>query len=249
MTDEWINWIDDLHEDYFRKTEEKEDIFLKGDNAIKDFCKVMTRIPGYNPYEYQLNLMNVVIDSLIPTFYWYIWQDHKKVILRRYGKKRIEQIYSSCASRRDGKSTFFQMVCVGLALCVPRRVNEYRYGIGLFSINLQGSKKMIEDIYNMLKLVSYPDVTIEKTKTNIRVYHKDGMNEILGFQTGEVSFIWWVDFFFHLIGSILNQCDEKSGLLLQIYLHLNIFINWNQSSLGITQIQCTTFLNQIWENV
>ena len=183
-------WVKDFHASFFIKKVEKEDIFSKGDNTIKEFCKVITRIPGFSPYEYQLNLMSIVLEMIIPTFYWYMWQDYKSIVLKRYNQKSIPQICSSCAARRDGKSTFFQMVCIGLALCVPRRQNEYRYGVGLVSINLNGSIKMIQDIYDMMLLLNYPGVKIVHTATKIIVKHSDGINAILGFQTGEVSLIY-----------------------------------------------------------
>lgn len=191
-----FNWSEGFLQEYFDEENsfydlphenEGDSIFKQGDDAMREFCRVLTEIPGYDPFEYQLTLMNIIVELAIPTFYWNVWKDHKQAVLERYGVNRIPTITSSCASRRDGKSTFFQMVVAALLLCSPPR-KDYTYGIGLVSINLAGSKKMIEDIGNMLKTINYPGVKIDVTATRIEVTHPcGGVNRAFGFQTGNVS--------------------------------------------------------------
>ena len=196
-----FDWSENFLHEFFEEDsiygdDGEHSIFKQGDAAMREFCRILTEIPGFDPFEYQLTLMNIIVELAIPTFYWNVWKDHKQAALERYGLSRTPTITSSCASRRDGKSTFFQMVVCALLLCSPPR-KDYTYGIGLVSINLAGSKKMIEDIGNMLRAINYPGVRINVTATRIEVIHPcGGMNRAFGFQTGNVSLL----------------CDEVVGL-------------------------------------
>lgn len=193
-----FRWSKKFVSEYFRETQKKtQDVYHVGDVAIRLFAMLLVTIPRLDPMEYQLSLMNVIIELAIPTFYYYIWTNMKASILKRYSVSSLPIITSSQAPRRDGKSTFYQMVVCALLLCAPVR-KDYVYGIGLVSINLEGSKKMIDDIYRMLQSINWPGVEIYATKTKIEVRHKDGINRVYGFQTGNVSEVYSgiISFFF-----------------------------------------------------
>lgn len=186
MTD--FSWIEKLNDDFYDVSETSDDMYAVGDAAFEEFCTALTKFPNYNPFEYQLSLMNLILPAAIATYYFYIWNDYQNTILKRFGLLSIPSLMTSCASRQDGKSTTFQILTAALLLTVPRRTKSYRFGVGIVSNNFIGSKKMINDVYNLLNSVKdqYPNVKIQKNATDILVYHKDGMNQVRGFQTGEV---------------------------------------------------------------
>jgi hypothetical protein len=100
-------------------------------------------------------------------------------------------IASTGAPRRAGKSTLLQLVAAALVICTPTCKNgDYPFGVGLVSINLGASKKMIDDILDIIdKMPNKPEgITIHSNATFIKVTFADGRdNRIYGFQTGQVS--------------------------------------------------------------
>jgi hypothetical protein len=188
------NLVPEFQKQYY--LEHKKDIFYEGDEAMKLFVDIMTTIPNYEPFEYQLTLMNVIVEITIPIFYPDLWKEHKNRILKDYGYKKICSIISSSASRREGKSTTLIMAAVALLLSAVRK-KGYRFGIGIVSINFEASKKVIRDVFNMLVSLGIDtDKTkykVERNAKGIKVHFLDSngksmyYNEIIGYQTGEVS--------------------------------------------------------------
>lgn len=188
------NLVPDFQKQYY--VEHKKDIFHEGDEAMNLFVDIMTTIPNYEPFDYQLTLMNVIVELTIPIFYPDIWKEHKNKILKDYGYKKLCSIISSSASRREGKSTTLIMAAVALLLAAPRR-KGYRFGIGIVSINFEASKKFIRDVFNMLVSLGIDNdkskYKVERNAKGIKIHFLDSngksmyYNEIIGYQTGEVS--------------------------------------------------------------
>jgi hypothetical protein len=84
-----------------------------------------------------------------------------------------------------------QMVALAMALTTPtRKHGEYAFGIGLVSVNLGASKKMISDIVDLLESLPNkpPGISIHSNATFIEITFPDGRtNRIYGFQRGPVS--------------------------------------------------------------
>jgi hypothetical protein len=170
----------------------KEDaIFADGDRAMINLSRYLSSI--HRLFEYQKQLAPLAFLLAIPTMYYNIWHKYRRQILARYGltEAQLYSMISTTATRRDGKSTFFQLLVAALALASPpRRHGEYAFGLGIVSINLEASKKMITDIERILQMMpNKPDgIRIHKTATKIIITFPDGrQNIIYGFQTGEVS--------------------------------------------------------------
>lgn len=161
---------------------------------MMQFARTISSIEGYRLWDFQRQILFLVFVLCIPTMYINIWNKHQKGVLLRYVVSHLLYISSTCSTRREGKSTIFQMIAAALVLCAPRR-SDYPFGIGIFSINLAASKKMINDIGKILLSMKRPvGVTIHIYSTLIIVKFPDGKeNRIYGFQTGEVSFVkMWV---------------------------------------------------------
>jgi hypothetical protein len=190
-----FNWSEAYYTDYAESASDgnSDDVFREGDEAMLNFARTISSIPGLRLFEFQRELLPLALLLAIPTMYFNIWYKYRKQVLARYGltEADLRYIVSACAARRDGKSTFFQMLAAALVLTAPRRRHgEYAYGIGLVSINLEASKKMIGDIERLIHSIpNKPEgIKIYKTATRIRVLFPDGESNIIyGFQTGEVS--------------------------------------------------------------
>lgn len=191
-----FSWSDTTYDSYEKsKVDAKSvdtDIFHEGDIAMLMFATVISSV--YRLFEFQKQLVALTCILAIPTLYFNIWSKYRRQILARYGltEQELYSMVSACASRRDGKSTFFQLLAAALVLCSPpRRNSEYSFGIGIVSINLEASKKMIRDIEKIIHMI--PDkpegIKIQKTATKIIVTFPNGLQNIIyGLQTGEVRF-------------------------------------------------------------
>jgi hypothetical protein len=183
-----FSWSADFHGSFLRdKTPDSTTGFKEGDESIVKFCRTVMNIPGYKPYGHQIAIINNVLNMALGQFYRKEFQKNYSAVLQRFNVLRNILITSATIPRQEGKSTAVQMIAAALALTVPTRKEGRPYGIGIVSINLKGTYKMIQDIENMLTSINYPGVRIEKTADLIIVYFPDGrFNFIKGFQTGEV---------------------------------------------------------------
>lgn len=170
------------------------DVFQEGDDAIMNFARTVSSVPGKRLWDFQKELLNLIITLIVPTMYFNIWNRYRDKVLARYGLTLNDLliIASTGAPRRAGKSTLLQLVGAALAITSPTcKHGEYPFGVGLVSINLGASKKMIDDILDIIdKMPNKPDgITIHSNATFIKITFADGRdNRIYGFQTGQVSF-------------------------------------------------------------
>ncbi len=184
-----FEWTTETYDEYEKSKEDKKDIYSEGDEAMMNFARTVSSMEGYRLWDYQRQILFLIFSLAIPTMYINIWDKHQKSVLLRYLIDTLLCISSTSATRREGKSTIFQIIAAALALTAPRR-NGYPFGIGIFSINLQASKKMIQDIEKIIMSMKHPPgVTVHATATMIIIKFPDGKeNRIYGFQTGDVSF-------------------------------------------------------------
>lgn len=186
-----FDWTTETYSSYEKSKVEKKDIYTEGDEAMMQFARTVSSIEGYRLWDFQRQILFLVFVLCIPTMYVNIWNKHQKTVLLRYVVDHLLYISSTCSTRREGKSSIFQMIAAALVLCAPPR-SDYSFGIGIFSINLDASKKMIGDIGKILLSMKRPDnvTDIKIFSTKIIVIFKGGKRNIIyGFQTGEVSFL------------------------------------------------------------
>lgn len=186
------DWSGDLYDEYFKKKKRRNghisiNPLQDGDDAMRNFCQVLMSVPGYYPMDFQIEILSIFGKMALSTIYYKYWAKYQREIKEQYGNLRIPIIGSTKASRRDGKSTAFQLVIAALLLCAPPRT-DYCYGIGIVSNNLAGSKKMIEDIIDLFNKMDTSHVKISSTATKIFVEHKNGINKLFAFTTKNVSY-------------------------------------------------------------
>jgi len=168
----------------------EDDIFKEGDEAILKFLKIVSNIKGFELYEYQVHLLNVITDMALPVFFYDIWLTYQSQIKKRYRVEKSYSIVASLSSRREGKTTFIMMMALCMALSSPKRKNGV-FRQGIVSINFDHSKQVMKDIMNLYSLVpnEYKTtiVSVEKLATKITFTHKNGaVNIIQAYQSGEV---------------------------------------------------------------
>lgn len=195
-----FGWEESLYQK-FRETDKehhlpankKENVFQEGDDAMMRFARAVSSVPGKRLWDFQKELLNLIMTLVVPSMYFNIWNRYRDKVLARYNLTLNDLliIASTGAPRRAGKSTLLQLVAAALAITTPTCKNgDYPFGVGLVSINLGASKKMIDDILDIIdKMPNKPEgITIHSNATFIKITFADGRdNRIYGFQTGQVS--------------------------------------------------------------
>ena len=120
-----FDWSETTYKSYDQSKNDTKsvdsDVFHEGDMAMLRFARVLSSV--FRLFEFQKQLAALAFILAIPTMYFNIWSKYRRQVLARYGltESQLYSMVSACATRRDGKSTFFQLLAAALVLCSPPR--------------------------------------------------------------------------------------------------------------------------------
>lgn len=194
------HWVNKLY-DRYKSTEQiyidkkngvTRSVFDEGDDAMMRFARSISSVPGKRLWDAQKIMLDPILSMIISHAYYNQWPSHRDVILRRYGwtSQTFPIMITAEAPRRGGKSTTMQLVAACLVTTMPTRKTDYAFGVGVVSVNMDASKKMLADIHDIIQLMpNLPKgIQIYVTTKFIGIIYPDGrQNRIYGFQTGKVS--------------------------------------------------------------
>jgi hypothetical protein len=156
--------ISDHHE--YRRSFKQE---MQGDLIYANFMKFIDNLPnGFKMGILQQEFIEEIVHTILPIIYWDDWDQHKEMILRKYGMDRHSYIVLCELARRFGKTETAISCFYAMLMAVPRA------SIAVYAQNMTMSMTIVRRVRNLVLSQKVKNFKVVEDNKHTFGIHIDG---------------------------------------------------------------------------